>query len=152
MKFYFLGGNNIQRDKVRQVIPEWMIYCSIIFLETQNVADSVVRINFLPDIGSFSKIGTDARHVPATQPATVPGQPPLPGDPTMNLDSIDAAASTITESERGTILHEFGHVLGMAHEHQSPTRGGRITMDAAGETLPVMSACEMNMNDDTNIS
>ena len=32
----------------------------------------------------------------------------------MNLGFID----------RGTILHEFGHALGLIHEHQSPASGG----------------------------
>jgi Astacin (Peptidase family M12A) len=32
------------------------------------------------------------------------------------------------EANRGVILHEFGHTLGLLHEHQSPVRGKKITL------------------------
>ncbi|KAJ7869741.1 hypothetical protein B0H14DRAFT_3440485 [Mycena olivaceomarginata] len=31
--------------------------------------------------------------------------------------------------DKAVILHEFGHVLGLLQEHQSPARGGRLTLD-----------------------
>jgi hypothetical protein len=42
----------------------------------------------------------------------------------MNLAWLDRF-SPITSNERATILHEFGHVLGLLHEHQSPAHGGQ---------------------------
>ena len=51
--------------------------------------------------GSWSYIGTDA--------ATIPKE-----SFTMNLGFVD----------RSTILHEFGHSIGLIHEHQSPFKGG----------------------------
>jgi hypothetical protein len=33
----------------------------------------------------------------------------------------------ISDSEKGVILHEFGHALGLVHEHQSPAREGKLT-------------------------
>ena len=51
--------------------------------------------------GSWSYIGTDA--------ATIPKE-----SFTMNLGFVD----------RPTILHEFGHSIGLIHEHQSPFSGG----------------------------
>ena len=38
----------------------------------------------------------------------------------MNLDIND---STSEEEFARSILHEFGHALGMLHEHQSPANG-----------------------------
>lgn len=38
----------------------------------------------------------------------------------------------MTAIEMGIILHELGHVLGLRHEHQSPARGGKITLKDDG--------------------
>ncbi|ESK82297.1 hypothetical protein Moror_15462, partial [Moniliophthora roreri MCA 2997] len=37
-----------------------------------------------------------------------------------------ADSSEPSAEDKGTILHEFGHALGMMHEHQSPARGESI--------------------------
>jgi hypothetical protein len=39
---------------------------------------------------------------------------------------------TIAESEKGIILHEFSYTLGLMHGHQSPVRGGTITLKESG--------------------
>jgi hypothetical protein len=44
----------------------------------------------------------------------------MPNEPTMNLDINDR---TSEEEFSRSILHEFGHALGMIHEHQSPANG-----------------------------
>jgi len=54
-----------------------------------------VRISFDDDGGAWSLVGTDAIN--------------QKNGPTMNLEWFDV----------GTVLHEFGHVLGMVHEHQN---------------------------------
>ncbi len=41
----------------------------------------------------------------------------------MNLAWLQASGS-MTANERASILHEFGHVLGLLHEHQIPAHGG----------------------------
>lgn len=63
-----------------------------------------VRIGFNPNAGSYSLVGTDC--IKSTS------------ETTMNFGWLDA----------GTIIHEFGHVLGMIHEHQNP-RGKQIPWD-----------------------
>lgn len=45
--------------------------------------------------------------------------------PTMNLVGIDEEETKITSEERGLILHQFGHVLGMVHEHPGPSGSGK---------------------------
>lgn len=66
--------------------------------------DANVRISFDPDGGAWSLVGTDALHQKTGA--------------TMNLGWIDVP----------TCIHEFGHMLGMIHEHQNP-RGQKIEWD-----------------------
>jgi len=61
----------------------------------------MVDLFFASPGGSWSYIGTDATKLPLESF-------------TMNLGSVD----------RPTVLHEFGHALGLIHEHQSPFKGG----------------------------
>lgn len=88
-----------------------------------------VRITFDPDVGSYSLIGTDC----LDKKSGVVGE-------STNIGWIDApdnfkftyqgqeykippGASNLTGGgglKGGTILHEFGHILGMIHEHQNP--------------------------------
>lgn len=63
-----------------------------------------VRISFNPYGGSYSLVGTDC--IKSTEEST------------MNFGWLDA----------GTIMHEFGHVLGLIHEHQNP-KGESIRWD-----------------------
>lgn len=53
--------------------------------------------------------------------------------PTMSLGWI-ADDTILDDRERGVILHEFGHVLGLLHKHQSPMMGGVITLKEGGES------------------
>jgi hypothetical protein len=59
--------------------------------------DSDIRISFDGSKGCYSKIGNDSKLVSQDLP-------------TMNFGWFDV----------GTVLHEFGHVLGLGHEHQNP--------------------------------
>jgi hypothetical protein len=59
-----------------------------------------IRISFDSNDGAWSYVGTDCRGIPANEA-------------TMNLGFLDG----------GTAAHEFGHAIGLAHEHQNP-RGG----------------------------
>jgi hypothetical protein len=63
-----------------------------------------IRISFDPDGGAWSLVGTDALHQKKGA--------------TMNLGWFDVP----------TVMHEFGHMLGMIHEHQNP-RGDKIKWD-----------------------
>jgi astacin (peptidase family M12A)/pre-peptidase len=68
--------------------------------EFNNANNADIRIAFDSNDGAWSYIGTDCRNIPLNQP-------------TMNLGFLDG----------GTAAHEFGHAIGLAHEHQNP-RGG----------------------------
>jgi hypothetical protein len=61
-----------------------------------------VRITFNAALGSWSMVGNEAIEVPAR-------------DPTMNLGWLDSDR----QPSGGVILHEFGHALGLIHEHST---------------------------------
>ncbi|SDL44295.1 pre-peptidase C-terminal domain-containing protein [Catalinimonas alkaloidigena] len=95
LHFRFLGGTAAQQAQVQQYSVEWTQYANLTFV-FDNAVDAQIRIAFNDD-GAWSYIGTDALSIPADQP-------------TMNFGWLD----------QGVILHEFGHMLGMIHEHQNP--------------------------------
>jgi serralysin len=77
--------------------------------EFRDGPDTLIRISFKYR-GSWSVIGTTCKQITdKTQP-------------TMNFGWLNASSSS-AEIER-VVLHEFGHALGLVHEHQNP--GGII--------------------------
>ena len=80
----------------------------------------MIRITFAADKGSWSYVGQESLSRPA-------------GSATMNLGWIDDKSVALSNADKGTILHEFGHALGLVHEHQSPARAGTLTLDEDGE-------------------
>ena len=69
------------------------------FDNVDDIDNSDIRISFDPNGGSSSYVGTDCDDYY------------FKGKPTMNLGWFNVA----------TVLHEFGHALGLIHEHQNPT-------------------------------
>ncbi|KAK7683369.1 hypothetical protein QCA50_013631 [Cerrena zonata] len=117
--FSFFDGNGIQRAKVHRAILKWAMYINLTFVECQSGGD--IRIGFDEAAGSWSTVGTFARMVGLNEP-------------TMNLGWINAETESTIPAEEGVILHEFGHALGLLHEHQSPARHGVLTFNAT-ETI-----------------
>ena len=77
----------------------WTPHVNLTFVESTD-NDAEIRVSFDPSDGAWSYIGTDCRSIPADQP-------------TMNLGFEDG----------GTAAHEFGHAIGLGHEHQNPQGG-----------------------------
>jgi TIR domain len=97
----FLEGEPSVRWEVVKTASEWMEHANLRFV-FGNRADACIRISF-QEAGSWSLIGTDALIVPQNQP-------------TINLGWLNT--NTSAEEVRRVVLHEFGHVLGLVHEHQ----------------------------------
>lgn len=92
-------------DQVIQVAQEWLEHANVHFDWNQPCKESEIRIAFDPGLGNWSYIGTDAL---AFQDCEI----------TMNLGELSQDPSE--ERARHIILHEFGHALGLIHEHQRP--------------------------------
>jgi hypothetical protein len=99
LRISFLEGTDEQVAIVKQFAPQWCQYADLRF-EFNHAADAEIRIAFRPDDGAWSYIGTDCRDIPVDHP-------------TMNLGWQD----------EGVVLHEFGHAVGLIHEHQNPLGG-----------------------------
>ena len=105
-------------DKVEAVVQEWMLYANV---DLQRVASKgKIRITFQGRYASSSFVGREILWCD-------------PEDATMNFARIDPYTTTPDSDERAVILHEFGHALGMLHEHQSPARGGVLTLNVPSE-------------------
>jgi hypothetical protein len=114
----FLDGDPLVKAKVRYYARKWMRYADIRFRFLPTVDPKAhIRISFLQN-GSWSALGTDA-----LKTVWFPE-----GEPTMNYGWL-TPDSTNEEYSR-VVLHEFGHALGLVHEHQSPAGGIKWNRDA----------------------
>jgi hypothetical protein len=110
LKVTFLDGDAATRQRIAAVAAEWEQHCNL-KLAFGVHARADLRITLLGR-GYASVVGTDARSTRADLP-------------TMRLGGFGSGTSD-REVQR-VVLHEFGHALGMIHEHQSPA--ARIPWD-----------------------
>lgn len=99
LRVKFMGGNASQKAIAKEQALWWSEHANLKF-EFGTDPNSEIRISFNANDGAWSYVGTDAREVPVNQA-------------TMNLGFLDG----------GTAGHEFGHAIGLAHEHQNPAGG-----------------------------
>ncbi len=99
LRVRFMGGTASQKALVKEQAAWWTQHANLKF-EFNDAPNAEIRITFDPNDGAWSYVGTDARGIPLDQP-------------TMNLGFMDG----------GTTAHEFGHAIGLAHEHQNPAGG-----------------------------
>jgi hypothetical protein len=110
----FLGGSPSLRSRVKDAAMLWIreggARVSFEFLTNPAVdpKSADIRIAFIPGDGSWSYLGTQCRRIPRNEP-------------TMNFGWIDETSSE--QDLRAVVLHEFGHALGLIHEHQNPKKG-----------------------------
>ncbi|TKC13205.1 peptidase M12 [Pedobacter polaris] len=99
-----LNGSTLAiRNKVIQYASEWEKYANIDFQFVTNDRTAPIRVSF-GATGHWSYMGTDAKLISSR-------------NPTMNLQFTNANTD---EDIRRVATHEFGHALGMIHEHQHP--------------------------------
>jgi len=91
----------------------WEDYANVKFQETTEIDESDIRITFK---GSWfnSTVGTGAKDYPR-------------GDSMVLAGLADKYPPT--REHCGNILHEFGHALGLQHEHQRPSGGNLLVLD-----------------------
>ena len=84
---------------MREQAGWWTAHANLRF-NFNDAPGAEIRISFDPNDGAWSYVGTDCRGIPLNEA-------------TMNLGFMDG----------GTTAHEFGHAIGLAHEHQNPAGG-----------------------------
>lgn len=113
LRVKFLDGETVIKDKVAAIAGEWAGLANLgLSFVTSGAAE--IRISFLDRGFSWSTVGTDALTVPSSRP-------------TMNFGWL--TPSTSTREYQRVVRHEFGHALGMIHEHQNPAAEGEIPWD-----------------------
>lgn len=96
----FLDGTIEDWERVVRIAKEWEACGNFSFVE-ELPEKSVVRVSF-EGVGSWSFVGTDALSIRT--------------GPTINFGWL--AGETSEFEWRRVVLHEFGHVLGLEHEHK----------------------------------
>lgn len=105
IRIRFLGGDGITQNKVKVFAEQWLNYANLKFKYVSATESSDIRIDFKSGDGSWSQLGTYCRFISANSP-------------TMNFGWLNA--NTTNSEYSRVVIHEFGHALGLEHEHQSP--------------------------------
>lgn len=113
LRVCFLDGAPIVQQKIEAIAHQWSQYVNIQFAFGDD-PDAEIRISCQPG-GSWSYLGKDALGISKDKP-------------TMNYGWLKP--DTADEEYSRTVLHEFGHALGMIHEHQHPEAGIPWNRDA----------------------
>ncbi|MFC0804619.1 MULTISPECIES: M12 family metallopeptidase [Sinorhizobium] len=100
----FLSGTPALHERVKSVAREWERFAELT-LDFRDHGSTDIRIDFVRGNGSWSYLGTFCRRI--SEP-----------EPTMNYGWIDEESDE--QELRRVVLHEFGHALGLIHEHQNP--------------------------------
>lgn len=103
LKIRFLDGELKLRTKVERAIQQWVDSANL-KLDFGDHPDAEIRISFKL-LGRWAYIGTSCLAVPGSTP-------------NLSYGAIDS--STPEDEFQMVMLHEFGHVLGLQHEHGNP--------------------------------
>jgi hypothetical protein len=104
LKVFFFGSDKAKDQRVLQYASIWSEHCSIKFERTDNRDEAQIRVGY-DATGSWSYIGTDALGVDKREA-------------TINFGWLSDSLPEVEYKQ--VVLHEFGHALGLIHEHQSP--------------------------------
>jgi len=107
LRVKFMGGSDYVRRQVVRYSREWSRYANVDFTFVTS-GQSDIRVSFVQNGSSWSMLGRQARSASSNQA-------------TMNFGWLNDR--TPDYEFRRTILHEFGHALGLLHEHQNPSGG-----------------------------
>jgi hypothetical protein len=113
LRVRFLDGETDVKTKVAAIAQEWEQEANLT-LNFVTSGATKLRVSFAERGFSWSAVGTDA---------LIAGR----SEATVNLGWLEAN-TPIREYQR-VVRHEFGHALGMIHEHQNPAAQGAIPWD-----------------------
>lgn len=124
IKVCFRSGTPAARVRVAKFASEWMRHANV-KLEFGDPAaprscagdnHEAIKVDFIdsgPKSGFWSALGTQSRKSDHSLNLSFLGRDQLP---------VDRQGRPMPEAEaRRLVLHEFGHALGLLHEHQSPS-------------------------------
>ena len=107
----FLAGAPELRTRVQAVAEQWtgpgMANVRFVFVDDADTGDADIRIAFAQGDGSWSYLGTMCQQIPASEQTMNYGW--------LTPDSDDDEVHRV-------VAHEFGHALGLIHEHQNPDK------------------------------
>lgn len=104
LRVAFTNGNDAQRARVMEIASGWSDHANVQFERVDDGNDPTpdIRVSFDQN-RHWSRVGTDSR---------------------LSTEAGNASMEFIGFNPgRGTVLHEFGHALGLKHEHQNPSAG-----------------------------
>ncbi|SEP32279.1 Astacin (Peptidase family M12A) [Flavobacterium sp. CF108] len=107
IRIKFLDGDVTDHDIVKRIAVEWTKYANLKFEFVPATENADIRIAIIQGAGAWSYMG---------KYTNTPQQQKLP---TMRLGQVSKSFNE--EAARRTILHEFGHALGLYHEMKNPT-------------------------------
>lgn len=107
LNIHFLDGTEALHRRVMDAAASW-VGADMAHLRFTNDpgSEAQIRIRFTPGLGSWSYLGTQAQDVNLAEQ-------------TMNFGWITEDSDDKTL--RQVVLHEFGHAIGLIHEHQNPS-------------------------------
>lgn len=106
LKIGFLSGDPTVRTRIQASASQWTNYANIHFQFVDDPSSAAIRIGIDLNNKSYSQVGTDALSIDVHSETMHFGWL-LPTSSQADYDSV--------------VLHEFGHALGLLHEHQIPS-------------------------------
>ena len=102
----FLEGDPGLQERVERVAQEWFgPDMANMRLQFGNDSNADIRVSFVQGNGSWCYLGTVCQQIPGPEP-------------TMNYGWLTPESRD--DELRPVVLHEFGHALGLIHEHRNP--------------------------------
>lgn len=109
IKVKFLDGSNLEQEIFKQYVSQWTAYANLNFEYVPKNEDAHIIVAFnLGRPGAWSELGARML-LPSPTWANYQNTPSMRVGPVSN-----------SESSRRTVLHEFGHALGLVHEQNNP--------------------------------